>query len=75
MPWHSSVKQIAEFLNDLFKKGDLIICTIEEYKSAIAATLKARGMNMGTDPYICGLMNSFYTDRPVEVNLVRLLLS
>ena len=33
---------------------------IEGYKSAIAATLKARGMNVGTDPSICGLINRFY---------------
>ena len=43
------------------------VCTIEGYKSAIAAT-QARGMNVGTEPHICGLISSFYTDR--QINLV-----
>ena len=71
MRWHAFVQQIAEFLHDLFKKGDLKVCTIERYKSAIiVATLKARSVNIGTDPYICGLVSGFYMDRPVEINLV-----
>ena len=70
LPWHATVQQIAEFLHDLFKKGDLKVCTIEGYKLAIAATLKARGINVGTEPHICGIIISFYTERPVEINLV-----
>ena len=30
------------------------------YKSAIARTLKTRGAKVGTDPHLCGLINSFY---------------
>ena len=70
MPWHASVLQAAEFLNDLFKKGELKVHTIKGYKLAIAATLAQRGLNVGTNPYNCGLVNSFYMDRPLEVNLV-----
>ena len=65
--WHASVQQIAEFLNDLFEKGELKVRMIERYKSA---TLGQRGVNVGTNPYVCRLVISFYTDRPVEVNLV-----
>ena len=43
---------------------------IEGYKSAIAATLKPGGANVGSDPHLCVLVNIFYTDRPVERNLV-----
>ena len=55
MPWHVTLQQIAEFLHDLFIKGDLKVHTIEGYKLAIAATLKARGMNVSTEPHISGL--------------------
>ena len=58
----------AEFLHNLIKKGDLKVRMIKGYKSAIVATLKARGMNVGTEPHICGIISSFYTDRPVEIN-------
>ena len=52
-PWHVTVQQqIAEFLHDLFIKGDLRVSTIEGYKLAIVATLKARAMNVGTGPHI-----------------------
>ena len=71
-PWHATVQQIAKFLQDLFKKGELKVRMIEGYKLAIAATLKARGVNVGTEPHICRLISSFYTDRPVEINLVLL---
>ena len=46
------------------------VCPIEGYKSAIAATIKARGIKVGTDPHICGLVSSFYSDKLVEPNLV-----
>ena len=71
-PWHATVQQIAEFLHDLFKKGDLKVHMIEGYKSAITATLKARGMNVGTEPHICRLISSFYMDRlaGIKINLV-----
>ena len=65
-----TIQQMAEFLHDLFQKGDLKLRTIERYKSAIAATLKARGVNVGTKPHIYRLISNFYTDRPVEINLV-----
>ena len=45
------------------------VSMIEGYKSAIAATLKTGGMNVGTDQHLCGLVYSFYTDRPVGSNL------
>ena len=70
LPWHATVQHIVKFLYDLFQQGNLKVRTIEGYKSAIAATLKARGMNVGTDPHICGLISSFYIDRLVEPNLV-----
>ena len=68
-PWHVSVQQLADFLLSLFEEGKLKVSTIEGYKSAISSTLKVRGVNLGTDPFLCGLVNSFYTDRPVERNL------
>ena len=46
------------------------VSTIEGYKSAILATFKTRGQSLDLDPYLCGLVNSFYTNRPVECNLV-----
>ena len=52
------MQQIAQFLNNLFAKGDLKVHSMEEYKSAIAATLKTRGVNVGTDPYIFELVSS-----------------
>ena len=64
------MQQIAEFLHNLFQKGHLKVHTIKGYKSAIVATLKARGMSVGTKPHICRLISSFYMDRPVEINLV-----
>ena len=57
-----NMQQIARFLHDVFKNDVLNVCMIEGYKSAIAATLKARGMNVGTEPHICELISSFYTD-------------
>ena len=46
--------------------GDLKVYTIVGYKSAIVATLKGRGVNVGADPYICGLASrgllSMWTD-------------
>ena len=68
-PWHVSVQQLADFLLSLFEEGKLKVSTIEGYKSAISATLKVTGVNFGTDPFLCGLVNSFYTDRPIERNL------
>ena len=62
--------RLLSFYTISVKKGDLKVCTIEGYKSAIAATLNARGANVGTDPYIYGLVVGLYTDRPVEISLV-----
>ena len=42
---------------------------IEGYKSAIAVTLKPGGTNVGSDPHLCRLINSFYMKRLVERNL------
>ena len=63
------LQQIADFLLGLFQEGKLKMSTIEGYKLAIVATLKPWGANVGSDPHLCGLVNSFYTDRPVERNL------
>ena len=43
---------------------------IEGYKSAIAASLMSRVKSVEKDPFLCGLINSFCTVRPVELNLV-----
>ena len=51
-------------------QGKSKVCTIEGYKSAIVATLKAKGINVGTNPHICRLINSFYMDRMVETILI-----
>ena len=34
------------------------------------AIVKLRGINVGMNPHICRLVNSFYTDRPVQPNLI-----
>ena len=68
-PWNATKQQIADFLfKSLFQEGKLKVSTIEGYKSAIAAILKPGGTNVGSDPHLCGLVNSFYTDRLVERN-------
>ena len=68
--WQATVQQIAEFLHHLYQQGKLRVCTIDGFKSAVVASLKSRAKSVGKDPYLCGLINSFYTDRPVELNLV-----
>ena len=75
MPFDLSVSSVfGEALPALVEKagevGDLKVRTLEGYRSAIVGTLKAKAVNVGTDSYICGLVNSFYSDRPVEMNLV-----
>ena len=69
-PWHATVQQVAAFLHNLYQQCKLKVRTIKGYKLAIAATLNATGVNVGTDPHSCGIISSFYTDRPVEPNLV-----
>ena len=49
--------------------GNVKVPTIEGYKSAISATLKSGNMNVGKNPHLCKLIDSFYADRPVERNL------
>ena len=50
------MQQIEEFLYVLYQQGNLKMCTIEGYKSAIVVTLKVRSVNVGTDPHIAGLL-------------------
>ena len=69
-PWKATVQQIADFLLDLFNRGKVKVRTIEGYRSAISSTLKLRGRSVGTDPFLSGLIGSFYTDRPVEPSLI-----
>ena len=58
------MQQIADFLHGIYQQGKLKVRTIKGYKSAIVATLKARGMNIKADPYICGFItDSTWIDR------------
>ena len=68
--WKASTQQIADFLLQLFNGGKLKVRTIEGYRDAISSSLKLRGRMVGTDPHLSGLIASFYTDRPVELNLI-----
>ena len=67
-PWQSSIQLIAEFLLHLFEGKKHKVKTIEGYRAAIAASLKLRGLSVGTCPYLSSLIASFYVDCPVEQN-------
>ena len=69
-PWKSSIQLIADFLLSLFEEGRLKVRTIEGYRAAISASLKLKGRQVGSDPYLSSLVASFYVDRPVERNVV-----
>ena len=71
-PWYVAMQQIAEFLHDLFKKGDMKVRTIEGYISwPLLSLLRQEVWILILNPTFAGLLVlSFYTDRPVEINLV-----
>ena len=58
-PWQAIVQQFAEFLHHLYQQGQLKVCMIEGYESAIGVSLKTRGKSVGKDLYICGLITQF----------------
>jgi len=63
--------QVAEFLHWLFHERQLSTRTIQGYRSAIAAQLKAAtGYDPGTDPVLTRLLRSFQLERPFPVKTV-----
>ena len=63
-------EQIADYLLHFSNGGNHKVRTIEGYRAMIASSPKSRGLTVGTDPYLSGLIASFYMDRPAEPNLV-----
>lgn len=70
-PFEASVANLAEFLLYLFRERRLAGSTIKSYRSAISSTIKiASGVDMGDDPYLHEVINSFFLERPTPVNIV-----
>jgi len=63
-PFDPTVPQVADFLNELFKKG-LAVTTIKGYRAAISRTLKTcADIDLSENPDLCDLMRAMYQQRP-----------
>ena len=62
-PLQAPVNVIASFLTYLHEEKELVVSTIEGYRTAISNTLKAvRGEDIGKDPDLSSLMANFVRD-------------
>ena len=65
-PHKADIHQVADFLIFLFKEKKFATKTIQGYRAAIAGALKlTTGEDLGADPRLSNLIQSFRAERPV----------